>query len=479
MIQGTSFLRDIATLRGPQLKAIESMFNYPFTLYGGEAGGGKTRTLVSAAGYMVMKYGEFGHSRARAILATSDNKRVLTRFYQEIYDVYIKHDLGRVHGDTKDAPAGFSFNDKRLGGISFTGLREAASTFKGWADVVMVGVDELTEIEEDVFHDVYWRLRFADEPDPFEFQPFLATSNPDGPGSHWVNEYFVKKTFEAPLAENFVKEYGAAAMNFIPGKLSDNPNARYREKYLRRLRAQPEHLRRARMDGIWDAAKGARFKWNPRTIRWTDPPLNGSIPLHWQIFTGNDWGFHDPTACIAFAFDELKNCYVFFEYVEGGYSVPIAVRRIMERLQSRYWKPVVNACDPTMFATSPIEMRDIASVYREEGMPLIASTNDHSIGNTMIEKYMEPNNGYPDIFFVEGECPNLIMDLKAVRFDKEGRNPENLVPHRHTHTVYALGYGLHRAWPYVQAPKAPGDPLAEARVKEFEEKWQKQKARFR
>lgn len=455
------------------MRAVRATMDFRFTLYGGAAGPGKTHTLVAWAAWMVAYYAMHGF-RARVVLTSSDKERVVERFAGPLEEILVENGMGQIIGGAKDRPAGFRFCDPSFGAIWFAGLGEARSKLKGWPDVVALGIDELTEIDEETFHAIYWRLRFAKPGNPMTHQPILSTSNPDGPGAWWVKEYFVTKTFQTALGENIKKQFGDQ-FAYVPGKLSDNPNPVYAAEYEQTLSALPEYLRRARLEGQWDAAQGARFPWAPKVITWGDEKLpGGRIPAHWHVYSGLDWGNVDPCSCLWAAFDEQGNCYVFRSYYESGNTITRAAQKVKERQGAL--RVQLAAADPSMFARSPVENRHLASYFGAEdvGIQLIASTNDHAITNAMIEKYMEPDNGYPDLYFIEDECTELVRDIQAVRFDKEATNPENLVPHLHTHTVYALGYLLHKAWPLVRPPEPTHDALAAARAKEYERKWKKE-----
>lgn len=436
------FLRDVATLYPKQLQATAVVENYKFTLFGGSAGPGKTEWLVATAAYLSMLYGRCGVSDGWGALMSGDERRVIERFIPAIRRQLVRTGLGEVRGATKDAPAGFHFHDPGVPPILFMGLRDVATQKRG--QFLYAGIDELTEIAESQFHETYWRVRCVDDRKPLKHDPVFAASNPDGPYASWVYEYFYAKTFSTPLGANIKKEFGSQ-FAYVPALLEDNPNADYVASYREVLKAQPEHLRRAREEGIWDLTLGARFAAPPQVV---DP---FEIPPNWQRFRGIDWGANDPFCCVWIAFDEARNAYVYRRVSESGLSLSEAARIIRAESGTEVYRG--SFADPTMWSRDPVNRRCMAQYFIDEGVMIRPSTNRHEHTNPLIERYLLKND-HPDLYIFSGAAP-LAQDLRAVRFDNKAKNPENLVPHEHTHGVYALGYALHGAYPTTSPETEP------------------------
>lgn len=456
------FLTDIATLVDPQLDFVRAVHEFEYTLFGGSAGPGKTRTLVATGGYLSFQNGMSGIDVPGAFVS-NDKKRIVERFMPAINELLIRPGLGNVFGATEKEPAGFRFFNRSVPPIYFVGLYDLAAL--GGRQFAFAGWDEMTQSEEAAFHELDWRVRFPHWNKPLPHDPMFGASNPDGVGNHWVTEYFIKKTFNTPLGENMVGNEHKFC--FVPAKLSDNPNEEFRIGYEKKLLKLPTHLRDARLHGIWDAGVGVRFTHALNIIRWSDLP-NSRIPDHWQRVIGFDWGFaNDPAVAVWIAFDEQRNAYVYRVLKIQGKGIRACAEQVMSMNNG---VPIyVFGADPTIFARTgnQDELRGLDTYFHPFGVTPLKSTNDHAITNALIEKYLEPENGHPDIFFVDGACSSLPTDLKALRFDSDANNPENLVPHAHTHTVYALGYGLHKAWPTTVEPTAH-TPAERARVQRIE-----------
>ncbi len=118
-----------------------------------------------------------------------------------------------------------------------------------------------------------------------------AMSNPF---PNWVRDYFVEPNPAG--GEILIKRVRLASGKtrdrsriFLPAKLSDNPDAHFREDYEANLRGQPEHIKRAQLDGDWFVVPGAYFSdlWEPERIV-IDP---FRLPSGWLRFRSGDWGY--------------------------------------------------------------------------------------------------------------------------------------------------------------------------------------------
>jgi hypothetical protein len=430
------FLRDIATLSEEQLNAVRATHLFRFVLMGASSGCGKTRTLVAWCAYQNMLASSVGipGSRINTALMARDATLVISRFEREVKELLIESGLGEVKGATKLSPHAFHFFDKRLGKIVFWSLYDIED-LRG-QEFIAVGIDELTEVPEEAFHAVNWRVRYFGKA-PYKAS-ILSATNPDGAYRDWVKAYFVDKTFDTPMGEN-IKDL-KDEFHYIPMTLSANPDEKAREEYRKILMSLPEHLKRARLYADWDTAVGARFPYSFKLVDRLPPVVKEA--------RGLDWGFaKEKFACVWVAKDEENNFYVTKVYKGGNLTLSQAGRLIRELSEG---KKMPTFADPTMFSQrEPHSLYTLDAYFMKEGVPLIPSTNNHLITNSLIEHLLE--NG--KLFFVRGETEALLRDLTAVRYG-EGANPENLIPHEHTDTVYALGYALYGLAPYgVKQPE--------------------------
>lgn len=449
------FLTEIATLTPAQMEAIVAMLNFKFTFYGGVAGPGKTRTAVAAMVFLSALYAAYGH-QAPFGLASADRRLVAARFMPHIEELVVRSDLGYVKGSTEKCPSGVFFHEQyRMGPIFFIGLRDVWK-LRG-VELAGMAIDELPEVPEEDFHNIYWRLRFSGQDNPLKHQPLLATGNPDGPYVDWVYQYFITREFDTPYGAE-IKRF-AQEFCFVPARLDDNPDVEFRERYREQLVMLPDHLRRARLHGVWEKNAGSRFPYELQVI---DPFV---IPKYWHRYRCLDWGSTDPTACYWIAFNENGDAFVYREFYKSGLNIFDASEMIAAMSVYPDGEPErirMTPADESMFARESDGI-SIADRAASKGLHLTPASNKHQHSNTTIEMFLQPDNGFPNVYFFRGACPNLVRDLRAVRFNKGGLNPENLVPHSSTHSVYALGYGLHAARPAT--PKTSNiDPAIKQRV---------------
>lgn len=141
-----------------------------------------------------------------------------------------------------------------------------------------VAVEELTEHDKGVFDTLRGSLRWPGLDDT----KFVAATNPGGPGHLWVKQLWLDRDFPTelqPLADSFA---------FVQALPTDNPHLG--QAYLDDLRAQPEAIRRAWLEGEWDVFEGQVFsEWRTslHVVNW-DPPAS------WSFAGGLDWGYRNP-----------------------------------------------------------------------------------------------------------------------------------------------------------------------------------------
>ena len=151
-----------------------------------------------------------------------------------------------------------------------------------------------------------------------------ATSNPGGPGHHWV-----KKTFIDPNTPNqsfwATNEEGETICwpvghsregeplfkrKFIPATLFDNPYLSDDGMYEANLLSLPEHQRRQLLEGDWDINEGAAFPEFNRRTHVVEP---FDIPASWPRFRAADYGYSSYSAVVWFAVSPAEQLIVYRE----------------------------------------------------------------------------------------------------------------------------------------------------------------------
>ncbi len=271
-------------------------------LFGGAAGGGKSRGLLADP----MRYFSNGAFSGLLLRRTNDELRQLVSESQELYP---------------KAYPGAKWQEKKSQWIFPSGARlwmtylerpEDVMRYQGQA-FCWIGWDELTQ-HPTSFAYLYMlsRLRTTDPSLPLCVR---ATTNPGSSGHGWVKKMFIDpapagKAFDAtdldtgkPLVfpEGHEKEGQALFQRrFIPSKLSDNPYLADDGQYEANLLSLPENQRRQLLDGDWAVADGAAFSEFRQSKHVIEP---FDIPSSWRRFRSCDYGYSSYSAVHWFAID--------------------------------------------------------------------------------------------------------------------------------------------------------------------------------
>lgn len=132
--------------------------------------------------------------------------------------------------------------------------------------------------------------------------PFAVfPSNPGNIGHFWFKKWFVDRKFDPERDEN------PDDFAFIQAYLTDNEILMARDpKYLRKLNMLAEPWRSWMRDGDFEAGAGLFFHELDRRVHLCN---QFSVPPHWPLFAGFDWGFNHPWAMGVFTSNEDGTCY--------------------------------------------------------------------------------------------------------------------------------------------------------------------------
>lgn len=319
-----------------------------------------------------------------------------------------------------------------------------------------IGMDELTQYATPfAWQFLKSRLRSSDP----ELQKNLcmrATTNPGGPGHHWVKKMFVDpavpgKAFWATsleTGETLVYPEGHAKAGkplferrFIPAKLSDNPYLYDTGTYEANLLGLPEDQRRKLLDGDWSIVEGAAFpEFNPK-IHVVEPY---EVPHTWKRFRGADFGYSSFSAVLWFAIDPEYNQLVVYDelYVSkrtGGELAELILKREFGDsisygiLDSSVWHQRGNF-GPTIAE----EMIAMGCRWR----PSDRGHGSRSAGKNRLHELLKvnPETGKPGIVFFN-KCRQIIADLPSIPTHPDGIDDiDDRYPNDHTYD--ALRYGI-------------------------------------
>src|SRR5215831_885360 len=304
---------DLAGFFPRQLEALEYLKSKKYVLYGGAAGGGKSRFLRWACIWFLLRaWAVYGVWAVRVGLFCESYPALKDRHLTKISE------FPRWLGSLKNTQAeGLAFQlrpELGAGVLAFRNLDDPGKYDS--VEFAMAAVDELTKNREAVFNELRKRLRWPvpavlslfehdDRPGrfPADFQyPFLGATNPGGIGHAWVKRLWVDRDIP-PELENY-----AERIAYIQSLATDNP---YNPPtYFDDLKSLPEPLRSAYALGRWDVFVGQFFaEWRAERHIVAD----FAVPAYWRRFTATDWGYSSPACTLWFAVGPDNVVYVYRE----------------------------------------------------------------------------------------------------------------------------------------------------------------------
>lgn len=266
-------------------------------LYGGAAGGGKSKAIVMDA-------------LARCLYYPNTHAYLFRRTYPELEDTLIKE--AKASYPQAVGTYNVGRKDYVLKNGSVIHFRHCASVqdmynYAG-AEIQWLYIDELTSFEYDIYTFLKTRLRAKKT---LGVIPCVrCASNPGNIGHGWVKNYFVDAGNYGELVKHvesseILEKSKVYTTQYIPALATDNPYIT--EDYIFELERKPKALRDALLYGHWDAFEGQVF------VEWKDDPDHYGdqlwthvidpfeIPPSWPRYMGFDHGYSRPWAATWFA----------------------------------------------------------------------------------------------------------------------------------------------------------------------------------
>ena len=398
-------------------------------LYGGAAGGGKSKALVMEGIRQCVR-----HPGLRV--------GAFRRTYGELKESLLA-ELAQVG---YAAAVGASWNgteyELRFPNGSLLMFRYAASvkdaTRRQGGQYQLLLFDERNLTPPDVCAFLESRLRSGRADIPVI--GIRSGTNPGGPGHGTSKARYVDAT---DYGEKVVVDDRGRTVRFIPSRLSDNPHVN--PEYAQDLKTLPEQMRKAFLEGSWDAFMGqmfTEFSWDRHV---TDPM---SLPPTWTRYNGIDWGYTAPWAVLWGAVDEDGRLWIYREIyktqvgeAEQAQQI-LAAERETEHVAVRY-------ADDAMWATRG-DAKPIAEVYAEHGVHLTPAGKGgrvpgwQRVHSLLTEAPACPHHraqGWETCprMHVFRTCRNLLRELPALPHATTG-NPEDADTTASDHAVDALRY---------------------------------------
>ena len=251
-----------------------------YRLFGGAAGPGKTRALLSEA--IIQAH---SHPGVDTLL--------LRRTYPELESsllTYFRRDVPREfyksYNESKHIVTWKNGSTTRFG---YCRNESDVYQYQG-AEFLFIGIDELTHFTFKQWQFLTSRNRCSA---PGSFCNMAGATNPGNIGHAWVKALWVDHV--PPPGFDRPDLYVASDYDFIRARIDDNPIYANDAEYRRTLEALPEHLRRAFLDGDWNVFAGQYFDIFD-IGRHTARPEEIRLEPWWPRWISIDWGFQHPSA---------------------------------------------------------------------------------------------------------------------------------------------------------------------------------------
>lgn len=400
-------------------------------LFGGAAGGGKSRALVA-------------DDLADAVAIPGIRISVFRRTYDELSESVLKELAGFDFAEALDASWNGSERELRFRNGSLIRYRYAESevdaTRRQGGEFQKLSIDERGLLPPRVVDLLLERIRSGRKDVPVV--GVRSTSNPGGIGHGAVKGRYIDPTDQG--ARPYTDAHGFT-VRFIPSRAVDNPHLD--EAYRRRLDAIADPARRAAMrDGDWDIFDGMVFtEW--RRDRHVVPVLE--VPASWRRFAGIDYGYRAPWAVIWCAEDEDRRVWVYRERYGTKVGETEQAHRILAAEGGE--TPVARYADDAMWATRG-DAKSVAAVYSEAGCAITpARKGERLIGWQRVHSYLADGpacahhraSGWatcPMLHVLDGRAPNLVRTLPSLPYDS--KRPEDVDTDAEDHVADALRYLL-------------------------------------
>ena len=375
-------------------------------LYGGAAGGGKTKALIMDALFRCMTY-----PKTTAV--------IFRRSYGELEDTDIKEAQASYPEEIATYNAGrHEFKLKNGSKILFRHCENAADRFKySGIEIQFLYFDELTSFEQVIYDFIKTRLRAKKS---LGVVPIVrSASNPGNIGHSWVKTMFVDagpymSIQEQEIYSEALHKTKKIRTQYIPALATENPFIT--DDYIFELEQKPEALRRALLNGDWDSFEGQVFKefrnlpehYDDR--KWTHVIKPFDIPLSWQRYFSFDYGYSDPFACQWWAIDpKTQIAYLYREWygcVKGkaDKGIEITPVQIMEGILER----------------EEFEMENNLKILRVADTSIFDHDRGDSIADQMAPGYYGRHKGVVFSKCDKSRLPGKMEVHERLRFNDDG-----------------------------------------------------------
>lgn len=386
--------------------------------YGGARGGGKSWAGRRKAVMLCMNYDALRVLLLRRTMPELRNNHI-TPLMSELYGYakYKQDERAFIFPNGSRLMLGYCDNDGDL------------PQYQGQEYDVII-YEEATHFPEDWIVFINTSLRTTRK----DFKPRVYyTTNPGGVGHEYIKRIFIDRNYkEGENPDDYVFIQASVYDNKV--LMEANPD------YIDRLKALPEHKRKAHLDGCWDVYEGQVFEefrndsthYEDRCYTHVIPPF--TPPKEWKIWRSFDFGYSKPFSCAWWAVDydgriyrilELYGC-VKNEPDTGVKWSPDEIFKEIARIETEHdWlkdKHIQGVADPAIWdkshGVSIAETGEKYGVYFDKG--------DHKrlAGWMQVHYRMQfDENGIP-MMYIFSNCKAFIRTIPLLTYDDH--KPEDI-----------------------------------------------------
>lgn len=434
-------------------------------LYGGAAGGGKSKAIVMEAFMRCME-----HAGTHAYL--------FRRTYRELEDTLILEakrsipdELGKYAASAKD------FRLKNGSVLHFRHLQNSRDLMKyQGAEIHWLFIDELTHFTLEEYNFLKTRLRASTQ---LNIKPVVrCASNPGGIGHSWVKQRFIDageplKVHENREVSQALGRESVTTLQYIPARATDNPYIS--EDYILELERKPPKLRDAYLYGKWDVFEGQVFTefvndpehYHDHVGTHVISPF--PIPDHWPRWRSFDHGYTRPFSVGWWAVGPDGTLYRYREWYgctgqpdRGLQLTPIQIadgiaqREADERRRGIRFSAVA---DPAIWDASRGE--SVALMMESRGVYFTKAENARLSGKMQLHYRLKMTDGVPRMY-IFSTCKDFIRTIPALAYSRTDAEDVDTASEDHIYdeTRYMLMEHKISAAPKLSPPRIGQlDPL--------------------